>query len=46
MLLERLRIGGVHRHVWLIVAQVAELHQKTVLWVEFTVSRHQHRWKH
>lgn len=46
MLLERLRVGGVHRHVWFIVAQVAELHQKAVLGVEFAVSRHQYRWKH
>lgn len=46
VLLERLWEGGVERHVRLIVTQVAELHQKTVLRVELAVSWHQNRRKH
>ncbi len=46
VLLEGLWKGGVERHVRLIVSQVAELHQQTVLRVELAVSWHQHRRKH
>lgn len=46
VLLEGLWEGGVERHVRLIVTQVAELHQQTVLRVELAMSWHQHRRKH
>lgn len=46
MLLKGLGEGGVERHVGLVVTQVAELHQQTVLGVELTVAWHQHRGQH
>lgn len=45
-LLEGLGKGGVQRHVWLIVGEVAELYQQAVLRVELTVPWYQDRREH
>lgn len=45
-LLEGLWEGGVQRHVWLIVGEIAELYQQAVLWVELAVPWYQDRREH